>query len=220
MVEDDRDVAELVAFTLAGAGHEVRTAFDGQAGLREFELFSPEVVILDVSLPDRNGMEVLQAIRRSSRVPALLLTARSTLADKTRGFRMGADDYLVKPFLPTELALRVDALLRRSSWGTDPAGRVGDLEIDHAARVVARGGAPLGLSPMEFDLLAALVSTPGRPWSAERLARRLGLEAGSPALAAEMIRVKVSRLRRKIGPGYVRTRRGVGYLLEPGHPVR
>jgi len=200
----------------------VHTAGDAAGALREMPLFQPEVVVLDFSLPDGTGADVCQQIRTVSRVPVLFLTGRGSEVDKARGFRAGADDYLVKPFLPTELALRVEALLRRSAW-SQPASQtntVGDLEIDGNARVVRRNGEILSLSPMEFDILVALASTPGSPWSAERLARRLGVPVSSPTEAAELMRVKMSRLRRKVepdptNPSYLHSRRGSGYMLAP-----
>ena len=221
-VDDDPATLELVAFTLASEGHEVRTAADAESALREFPLFQPEAVVLDVSLPDSNGMDVCQAIRAESKVPVLFVTGRGTLQDKTRGFRAGGDDYLVKPFLPSELALRVEALLRRSAWSAPPAvaaQRVGDLEIDGQARTVRLAGEDVPVSPMEMDILVALASTPGAPWSPERLVRRLGLPVDSPAEAAELMRVKISRLRKKIephsdGPRYLHSRRGTGYILQ------
>lgn len=221
-VDDDPSTLELVSFTLQAEGHDVHTAGDAASALREMPLFQPEVVVLDFSLPDGTGADVCQQIRTVSRVPVLFLTGRGSEVDKARGFRAGADDYLVKPFLPTELALRVEALLRRSAW-SQPASsttHVGDLEVDGTSRVVRRGGEMLSLSPMEFDILVALASTPGAPWSAERLARRLGVPVSSPTEAAELMRVKMSRLRRKVepdptNPSYLHSRRGSGYMLAP-----
>lgn len=221
-VDDDPSTLELVAYTLQSAGHEVRTAVDGSGALREIGLFRPEAIVLDISLPDQTGLDICAAIRTESRVPVLFVTGRATIQDKTRGFRSGGDDYLTKPFLPSELALRIEALLRRSAW-SDPerstGTAIGDLEIDGQARTVRRGGDALVVSPMELDILLALSSEPGTPWSPEQLARRLGLPVDSPAEAAELIRVKISRLRRKIEPDpnhpvYLHSRRGTGYLLE------
>src|SRR5262245_31321925 len=143
------------------------------------------------------------------------------LQDKTRGFRVGGDDFLTKPFVMAELLMRVDALLRRAAWSPPPAGpvaRVGDLEVDPHARVVRRSGAPVKLSPMEVDLLVALASTPTAPWPVDKLARRLGIAAETHAGASELIRLKVSRLRRKLEPEprrprYLHNHREAGYLL-------
>jgi DNA-binding response OmpR family regulator len=163
---------------------------------------------------------VCAQIRAISRVPVLFVTARGLLQDKVRGFSVGGDDYIVKPFLPTELVLRVEALLRRSTWTSEPAGvtRSGDLEVDAAGGTVRRDGHLVRLSPMERDILVALASTPGAPWTPERLARRLGLRVDTPAQAAELIYVKINRLRRKLeddshNPRYIRSQRHAGYYL-------
>jgi two-component system response regulator MtrA len=220
LVEDDAEVAEMITFTLGAEGHELVVAGDADAALAEFKLLRPELVILDVSLPGRSGLELCAQIRAISRVPVLFLTGRGLLQDKIRGFSVGGDDYIVKPFLPTELALRVEALLRRSAWASQPEGvtRAGDLEVDPASGVVRRAGEPVRLSPMERDILVALASTPGIPWTAERLARRLGLQVESPAEAAELMYVKMNRLRGKVepdphNPRYVRSQRHAGYWL-------
>jgi DNA-binding response OmpR family regulator len=220
LVEDDVEVAEMMMFTLVAEGHEVDVAGDAEMALREFKLVRPEVVVLDVSLPGKSGLELCAQIRAISRVPVLFVTARGLLQDKVRGFSVGGDDYIVKPFLPTELVLRVEALLRRSTWTSEPTGvtRSGDLEIDAEAGVVRRAGKLVRLSPMEKDILVALASTLGAPWSAERLARRLGLRVDTPAQAAELIYVKINRLRRKIEdnshqPRYILSQRHAGYYL-------
>jgi len=155
-------------------------------------------------------------------VPILFLTGRQSLEDKVRAFRAGGDDFVVKPYLPSEVVLRVEALLRRAAWNAQPPDveRFGDLEVDRAARVVRRGGRPVKLSPMELELelLITLASTPGNPWPVDRLARRLGIAVESMVNASELIRMKVSRLRRKLGPEprrprYLHNHRRSGYLL-------
>jgi DNA-binding response OmpR family regulator len=220
LVEDDTEVAEMITFTLEAEGHEVQVSGDAESALREFKLVRPEVVILDVSLPGKSGLELCAQIRAISRVPVLFVTARGLLQDKVRGFSVGGDDYIVKPFLPTELVLRVEALLRRSAWTSEPSGvtRSGDLEVDAARGVVRRAGNLVRLSPMERDMLVALASTPGGPWTPERLARRLGLRVDSQAQAAELIYVKINRLRRKLEddphhPRYILSQRHAGYYL-------
>ena len=227
LVEDDAEVAEMISFTLVAEGHDVLTTGDADAALAEFKLARPEMVILDVSLPGRSGLDLCAQIRAISRVPVLFLTGRGLLQDKIRGFSVGGDDYIVKPFLPTELALRVEALLRRSAWVSQPEGatRSGDLEVDAASGIVRRAGEPIRLSPMERDILVALASTPGVPWTAERLARRLGLQVSNQVEAAELMYVKMNRLRRKVEhdphhPRYVRSQRHAGYWLaaDPSDP--
>jgi len=220
LVEDDVEVAEMMTFTLAAEGHEVGVAGDAETAMREFKLARPEAVVLDVSLPGKSGLDLCMQIRAISRVPVLFVTARGLLQDKVRGFSVGGDDYIVKPFLPTELAIRVDALLRRSTYGPPPTGviRTGDLEVDAEVGVVRLRGKLVKLSPMEHDILVALASTLGDPWSAERLARRLGLRVDTPAQAAELIYVKINRMRRKIEdnphqPRHILSQRHAGYYL-------
>jgi DNA-binding response OmpR family regulator len=220
VVEDVLAEADLLTLVLRRAGHEVRAAATAWDALRAFQQDQPEIAILDIGLPDGSGFDICEAIRETSQMPILFLTARRSLEDKVRGFRAGADDFVVKPYLPSEIVLRVDALLRRAAWSPPPStiDRFGDLEIDRAARVVRRAGQPVKLSPMEIELLIALASTPGTPWPADKLARRLGVGTDSYATASEVIRMKVSRLRRKIEvdprqPRYLHNHRRSGYLL-------
>lgn len=224
LVEDDPDAAEMVAFVLSGQGHEVERASDARTALRAFETLRPEAVILDVMLPDRSGIDVCAAIRAASSVPILFVTARGMLRDKVRGFGAGGDDYLVKPFLPTELVMRVDALLRRSAWsdgGSAPRVSpmaVGDLEIDPNTGIVRRGLDTVPLSSSERRVVQALASSVGRPLSPEQITRHLGVAVGSRAEARDLIYMKICRLRRKLEPDparpiYVRNVRGLGYVL-------
>jgi len=220
VVEDVLAEAELLTMVLRRAGHEVRSALTAWDAVRAFQQQHPDIAILDIGLPDGSGFDVCTAIRESSQMPILFLTARRSLEDKVRGFRAGADDFVVKPYLPSEIVLRVEALLRRAAWSPPPSPieRFGDLEIDRASRVVRRAGQPIKLSPMEIELLIALASTPGTPWPVDKLARRLGVGTDSYATASEIIRMKVSRLRRKIEsdprqPRYLHNHRRSGYLL-------
>jgi DNA-binding response OmpR family regulator len=221
VVEDDLQLAELLRATLIPTGHKVRLAHSIAAGRRWFHRYQPDLIVLDVSLPDGTGFELCQHVRETSLVPVLFLTARSTLQDKVRAFRAGGDDFMTKPFSPTEVVLRVDALLRRSAWSNPPqeqVDRIGDLEIDRAARVVRRGGEPVKLSEMEVEVLIALASTPGQPWPVDKLARWLGIGVESHHAASELIRLKISRLRRKLEPEprrprYLHNYRNAGYLL-------
>src|SRR5436305_271019 len=150
VVEDVLAEAELLATVLGRAGHEVRSAPTARDAIAAFGEDHPDLVILDVGLPDGSGFEVCVAIRATSQVPIVFLTARRSLEDKVRGFRAGGDDFVVKPYLPSEMVVRVDALLRRAAW-SPPAAALhvyGDLEIDRAARVVRLAGRPIKLSPM------------------------------------------------------------------------
>lgn len=220
VVEDVLAEVELLTMILRRDDHEVHAASTLVDALRLLRAHQPEIAILDVGLPDGSGFEVCAAIRQASQIPVLFLTARRSLEDKVKGFRAGGDDFLTKPYMPSELLLRVEALLRRAAWSPPAPAveRIGDLEIDRVARVVRRAGRPIKLSPMEVDLLIALASTPGTPWTVERLARRLGVESDSLAATSELIRMKVSRLRRKLEleprrPRYLHNLRNAGYLL-------
>jgi DNA-binding response OmpR family regulator len=221
VVEDDDQVAELLEEVLGRAGHDVRAAGGAEEGIRWFHRYQPDAVIMDISLPDGSGFDVCQHIRETSLIPVLFLTARQTLQDKIRAFRVGGDDYMNKPFSPAEVVLRIDALLRRAAWsGPHPSlvERFGDLEIDRAARVVRRGGVPVRLSAMEVEVLIALATTPGQPWPVDKLARWLGISVDSHHAASELIRLKISRLRRKLEPEprrprYLHNHRNAGYLL-------
>ena len=226
VVEDVLAEAELLTTVLSRAGHEVRTAATAWDALRAFQADHPDIALLDVGLPDGSGYDVCAAIRADSQIPILFLTARRSLEDKVRGFRAGADDFVLKPYLPSEIVLRVEALLRRAAWSPPPSTvqTFGDLEIDRTARVVKRGGRPIKLSPMEIELMIALASTPGTPWPVDKLARRLGVETDSLATASEIIRMKISRLRRKLepeprAPRYLHNHRKAGYLLAAKQPA-
>jgi DNA-binding response OmpR family regulator len=230
VIEDDATIAEVVREVLCNAGHPVRVTDCAAEAHRAIREFRPDAVVLDISLPDGNGLDVCRELRRTNRVPVLFLTARDLLADKARAFRLGGDDYLTTPFVVAELLLRIEALLRRAAVAP-PSGtavtRVGDLEVDLTARVVRRAGERLALTPMETELLMALASTPTTPWPVDKLARRLGLTAESRAVASELIRLKVSRLRRKLEPEprrprYLHNHREAGYLLafNPGGAIR
>jgi DNA-binding response OmpR family regulator len=216
----DLEVDASAVAALKRAGHTFRRVQSAREVRAELDLAEPEAILLDVELRDGSGVDLCAEIRRSRRTPIVFLTGRTLLADKVRCFRAGADDFLSAPFEPAELALRLDAILRRAAWAVDTTNvvKVGDLEVDPVARVVRRDGQPLKLSEMELEILVALASTPGQPWSIDRLARRLGLTADSYAVISEVMRMKVSRLRRKIEPRprrplYLHNRRKTGYLL-------
>lgn len=219
IIEDDQSLAELVEFALRTEGHEARSFSDAESALRAVEAMRPEAMIVDISLPGRDGLDFVSTVRTSSRVPIVFMTGRSQMRDKIRGYRVGGDDYVVKPFLPTELTLRIDALLRREAWAARPPDtiQIGDLVLNIANGTAHRDGRPLNLTRDEFDIVTALASMPGKPWSPESLARRLGIPTDSPRHMAETIYVKMSRLRAKLdrpgGARLLRTRRGAGYTL-------
>jgi DNA-binding response OmpR family regulator len=219
VVDDDADIRLLLDELLRGAGYAVETAQDGRAALRAFHASPCDLVILDLSMPELDGFETLDRIRDLSDMPVILLTARSGEIDKVRGFRAGADDYVVKPFGRQELLVRIEALLRRAPEPTHLEGYEDDaLSIDYAQRLVLCRGLPVHLTPLEFRLLAAFTRHAGQVLSAEQLIEHCwGHEAG---VSRDQVKLYVSHLRKKLGQrsnGFrpIETVRGFGYRYVP-----
>jgi DNA-binding response OmpR family regulator len=215
-VDDDPKIVALVSAYLARAGFEVAAAGDGPTALALIRERPPRLVVLDLMLPGLDGIAVVRQARRESDVPVLMLTARGSLSDRVRGLAEGADDYLGKPFAPSELVARVQAILRRARRAAaERVLRHADLAIDLERHEVRREGRPLELSLAEFRLLAALVEAGGRVLTRDRL---LDVLSGSESdgVLERSVDVYVGRLRSKLGddadrPRYVATVRGVGY---------
>lgn len=218
VVDDERKLRELIRAYLERDGYTVVEASTGQSALDSIGRSSPDLVVLDLGLPDIEGEDLLRAFRRSD-VPTIVLTARASEPDRVAGLRAGADDYLVKPFSPRELVARVEAVLRRSgATPSRPATAYGDglLTVDSEKREVTVRGQEVALTRSEFDLLAVLATRPGRVWSRYELLDRLqgnGFEGYERTVDAH-----VKNLRRKLGddsrtPLFVRTVSGVGYKL-------
>jgi two-component system, OmpR family, response regulator RegX3 len=217
LIEDESSISEPLEEALRREGFEVHTAATANLGLEGFESKSPDIVLLDVMLPDGDGRDVLRAIRRSSRTPVLMLTARGEEMDRVLGLELGADDYITKPFSAAELVARMRAVLRRSSAEpADTAGAVavGDVELSLDKRKVTRAGEPVELTVKEFELLRVLVERAGK------LVRRdeLVSEVWDPNWfgSTKTLDVHVSSLRKKLGddpasPRYIHTVRGVGF---------
>ena len=218
VIDDDPKLAGLLAEYLGARGYGVVTAPDGAAGLLRLRSGGVDLVVLDVMLPGQDGFEVLQVLRRTSRVPVIMLTARGEDADRIVGLELGADDYLAKPFNPRELLARVRAILRRAESGPDEEAplEAGGIRLDPARREVWVDGAPVELTTTEFDLLRVLVAAAGRVVPRERL---MELARGEEWASFERsVDVHVSHLRRKLGddpkhPRLIKTIRGVGYLV-------
>jgi DNA-binding response OmpR family regulator len=174
IVEDDPDLARGLRSNLEIEGHEVQAMHDGRAALELLRRTPPDLVVLDLMLPGLDGLRVLAELRKDDPVtPVLILTAKETEGDKVRGLRLGADDYLTKPFGLLELLARVEALLRRGGRQVAPSLRAGELEIDTGARSVTRAGEPVSLRPMEYELLLALVRRRGAAASRLELLREV-----------------------------------------------
>ena len=218
VVDDERRYRELLEMNLTRRGYRVLQAADGLSALNQVELETPDLVMLDLMLPDIDGYEVCRRIREHSSVPIIMLTAKAEPAQKVRGFAIGADDYVTKPFSAEEVLARVVAVLRRAEAGpTDAAvADFGDLHIDYAQHAVTVAGREIDLTPGEYRLLERLALNAGRVVVQDELLRRVWGEGfdGETALLQTAIR----RLRTKIeddpaAPKYVLTKRGVGYWL-------
>jgi DNA-binding response OmpR family regulator len=219
VVDDDDDIRLLLEELLRGAGYSVETAHDGRAALRAFHQYPCELVILDLSMPELDGFETLERLRDVSDVPVILLTARSGEIDKVRGFRGGADDYVVKPFGRQELLARIAALLRRAPEPTHlERYEDGALSIDYAQRLVLCRGLPVRLTPLEFRLLDAFTRHAGQVLSVEQLIEHCwGYEGG---VSRDQVKLYVSHVRKKLRQGRdgfhpIETVRGFGYRYVP-----
>ncbi|HWJ10638.1 MAG TPA: response regulator transcription factor [Nocardioides sp.] len=220
VVDDDPTVREVVVSYLRARQHDVAEAGDGEAALRSLAARAADLVILDLMLPGVDGLEICRRVRRDSTVPIIMLTALGDEADRVLGLEDGADDYVVKPFSPRELMLRVDSVLRRAGGGPSRSEVVadGDLVVDGPRHVATLGGEPLLLTAREFDLLHFLVARPGTAFSRERLLQEVwGWSFGD----SSTVTVHVRRLRQKIEddprhPSRLVTVWGVGYRWEGG----
>jgi two-component system, OmpR family, response regulator len=219
VVDDEPSIAALLSATLRLIDFEVRTAADGTGALRAAAEFEPDLVVLDVMLPDFDGFEVARRLRDTDRaIPVLFLTARDSVEDRISGLTAGGDDYVAKPFSLEEVVLRIRAILRRCQAGTaqpeSPVLRYADLELDDDAHEVRRSGRRIELSPTEFKLLRYLLTNAGRVVSkAQILDRVWSYDFGGEGRIVESY---VYYLRRKIdnpGPPLIHTVRGVGYAL-------
>jgi DNA-binding response OmpR family regulator len=215
VIEDEATIASSVAKRLRAEGHHVEVAHDGPGGVALCDRLRPDLVVLDVMLPGFDGYEVCRRIQRDRPVPVLMLTARDDETDLLVGLRVGADDYLTKPFSMRELVARVASLLRRverAALVADAAPLVvGDLTVDPSRRVVTVAGAEVGLTATEFDLLVRLAQRPGVVLTREQLLREVwGYRDGSSTRTVDS---HVAALRRKLGHDRIRTAHGVGYAV-------
>ena len=219
VVDDEESILKVVDYALTQEGYEVSTTCDAQSAETVLSQAPPDLVILDVMLPDKSGLEVARDLRARSNVPIIILSARGDELDRILGLEFGADDYITKPFSPRELVSRVKALLRRA--GSAPDGKelisVGELQIDTLSRQVRLGGAPVHLTSSEYRILLHLANQPGRAFSREAI---LGVlwEEESPLGEERAVDVHVHNMREKLeadsrNPEYLLTVRGYGYRL-------
>lgn len=222
VVEDDPSIAIGLRINLESEGYVVSLAEDGEGGLEMARTLAPDLIVLDVMLPKRNGLEVLHELRAEGRtMPIIILSAKAGEMDKVAGLELGAEDYVAKPFSLAELLARVRAALRRGNAGPPPERRAGivfgDVEVDVAARNVKRAGEPVEMTAREFDVLVCLVNERGRVLSRDDIFRRVWgpKHHGTPRTVDNFIQ----QLRAKLEvdpqePAYIQTVRGVGYRFD------
>lgn len=223
VADDETRITKLVAITLGDEGFRVVTASGGEEALRLAEEYRPDVVLLDIVMPDLDGIEVMRELRERRPVPVILLTAKGSTADKATGLDLGADDYVAKPFHPDELAARIRAVLRRATGSDHGAGILtfDDVEVDLERRIVTRDGELVQLSRTEWLLLQHLAVNAGKVViHTELLSKVWGPEYRDDL---QYLRVWISRVRRKLGaapgePGRIRTLQGIGYMLDVEPP--
>jgi len=219
VVEDEAHVRELVSYTLQGAGYRVQAVGTAASAFEAARRAPPDLVVLDIRLPDTDGWEVCRRLRAESDVPILIMTALADDESLVKGLRLGADDYVAKPFSPVVLSARVQALLRRATTKDLPRViRLNDLTIDLSSAEVRRGQEAIHLTPTEFRLLATMAQRPGQVVSPSELMRQAQGYDVSERDAQEIVKVHVRNLRHKIEPRidhprYVLTVRGMGYML-------
>lgn len=223
VVEDEQKVANALREGLEGERYEVIVERTGEGAFFRVNTESFDVILLDLNLPGRDGLEILQALRnRGLKTPVLVLTARDSLNDRVSGLDAGADDYLIKPFAFAELLARIRALVRRGRVTETPRLTVGDLEMDLVTRKVTRGGQPIELTVREFELLEFLMRYHGQVVSRETLARDVWKETARTTPLDNVIDVHIARLRRKVdveaAGKLIHTVRGVGFMLREGEP--
>ncbi|TSA87920.1 response regulator transcription factor [Deinococcus detaillensis] len=220
IVEDEPHLAEVLEAYAKQEGFRSERAADGNAALTLYRAAKPDLVLLDIMLPGKNGLDVLRSIRQDGATPVILVTARAEESDHIVGLELGADDYVVKPFRPREVMARVRAVLRRASAALESGDaplRVGPLEIDRRAVTASVSGKELQLTPTEFRLLSHLAAAPGRAFSREEL-----LQAALPDSDAleRVVDAHLAGARRKLeaagAAGLLHTVRGVGYRLSEG----
>jgi DNA-binding response OmpR family regulator len=223
VVEDEQKVANALREGLQDERYDVVVERTGEGAFFRMTTEQFDAILLDLTLPGRDGLEILNAMRqRGMKTPVLVLTARDTIQDRIVGLDSGADDYLIKPFAFAELLARIRALVRRGRAAESPRLAVGDLEVELITRKVARGGQPIDLTVREFELLEYLLRHQGQVVSRELLARDVWKETARTTPLDNVIDVHIARLRRKVDAErpakLIHTVRGVGFMVREGEP--
>ncbi|WP_166206087.1 response regulator transcription factor [Cognatiluteimonas telluris] len=214
LAEDDVPLGNALVSGLRHLGYAVDWVCDGRHAIQALADTPYSAAVIDWNLPRASGPDIIASLRRrGDATPALLLTARDAIDDRVAGLDCGADDYVVKPVQLEELAARMRALLRRAAGSSAPVLEVGPLRLDPTLHAVSLAGAPVALSAREYALLEVLAARPGRAWSRAQLEQ--ALYGWGEEIASNAVEVHVHHLRRKLGPGWIRTLRGVGYALYP-----
>jgi two-component system alkaline phosphatase synthesis response regulator PhoP len=217
VVDDEQSILDLVTAYLESEGYDYRTAMDGRAGLKAARGYKPDIIVLDIMLPEMDGLELLSQLRRDSDAYVIMLTAKAEETDKIVGLSVGADDYLTKPFSPRELIARIKAALRRMRGGSvrsdAPILEFNRIRIDTGGRQVWMEDRPVGLTAIEFDLLRTLAQNPGIVLSREQILEKVwGYDYYGEI---RVVDVHVGHIRQKLGSeGIITTVRGVGYRFE------
>ncbi|MCS7165049.1 MAG: response regulator transcription factor [Candidatus Calescibacterium sp.] len=216
IVDDEKNIVELIKFHLKKESYKILEAYKGKDAIEIYRKEKPDLIILDLMLPDMGGFEVCKAIRKESKVPIIMLTAKGEEVDKILGFELGADDYITKPFSPRELIARIKAILKRSRMNPNEANEIsiGPFRINSITREIYKDNTLLELKPKEFDLLKLFLTNPGRVFSRQYLLEQIW---GYDYLGdTRTVDVHIRRLRQKVednpdSPVYIRTVHGVGY---------
>jgi two-component system OmpR family response regulator len=211
IIEDEPDLRSVVSQSLTECGYSVDGAADGEEGLFKAQGTDYDAVILDLMLPRLDGREVLARLRETKSTPVLVLTARDALADKVTGLNLGADDYLTKPFDLDELVARLGALIRRSSHHPSPLIRVGDIELDMAARTVTKQGQPVDLAVKEYAIFELLALHRGQLVTRSMIYEHV--YGDDDDTLSNVVDVYICNLRKKLGDKVIHTRRGEGYII-------
>ena len=221
VIDDDRDLVDVLTYVLHREGFTVVAAYDGEAGWRRFQDDRPSLVILDINMPGVDGIEVCRRVRSVAGTPVVMLTARTDEADLVRALGIGADDYVTKPFSPRQLVARIKAVLRRASLGSETVAEperleAGDLLLDTRTRSLSRRGADVHLTPLEYKIVLLLLRNRGRVMATSEIVEHVWGYVGPGN--EDLVKVHIHRLRQKIeddpqNPSYVRTVPFAGYMI-------